>query len=177
MPVDGSGRFYGKQACQLITNKRSLYFRAWLTTAIQPLISYRLESKSLPPSYQKVPDELKVKLEWVYGIRSSDTRRAVQYTVGSLSADSVGASDNFENQVNQNNEELVYYIASVVVLLNTRVNKQRFYLSHNQEVISVAVSTLDGQYIASGELAINPCIHIWSSRTLESLSVIKGLHS
>ena len=41
----------------------------------------------------------------------------------------------------------------------------------------MAVSTLDGQYIASGELAINPAIHIWSSRTLESLSVIKGLHS
>ena len=34
VPVDGSGRFFGKQACQLITNKRSLYFRAWLTTAI-----------------------------------------------------------------------------------------------------------------------------------------------
>jgi len=47
-------------------------------------------------NFSKVPDELKAKLEWVYGIRSSDTRRALQYTVGSLAADSVGARDNYE---------------------------------------------------------------------------------
>lgn len=36
---------------------------------------------------------------------------------------------------------------------------------------------MDGQYVASGELALNPAIHIWNRKTLESLSVIKGLHS
>jgi len=46
-----------------------------------------------------VPDELKVKLEWVYGIRASDTRKALQYTVGSTAADSVGARDSYEKQV------------------------------------------------------------------------------
>ena len=46
-------------------------------------------------------------------------------------ADSVGARDKFEKQTEKNNEEIVYFIASVVVLLNTNVNKQRFYLSHD----------------------------------------------
>ena len=64
-----------------------------------------------------------------------------------------------------------------MVLLNTNVNKQRFYLSHDQEVISIAISPLDGLIIATGELAINPAIHIWSRKSLESLAVIKGLHS
>jgi WD40 repeat protein len=36
---------------------------------------------------------------------------------------------------------------------------------------------MDGRFVASGELALNPAIHIWSRRTLESLAVIKGLHS
>ena len=174
--MDASGRFKGRPACELITNKRSIYFRAWLSTALHPLIGYRLESKHLE-SYTKIPDELKVKLEWVYGIRSSDTRRALQYTVGSLAADSVGARDKFERITDRNNEEIVYFIASVVVLLNTNVNKQRFYLSHDQEVISIAISPLDGLIIATGELALNPAIHIWSRKSLESLAVIKGLHS
>lgn len=71
----------------------------------------------------------------------------------------------------------MYFVASVVVLLNTAINKQRFYLGHDQEVISIAVSTLDGKFMASGELALNPAIHIWNRKTLETLVVIKGLHS
>lgn len=45
VPVDGSGRFNGKDACLLIADRRSLYFRSWLTTALQPLIAYRIDSK------------------------------------------------------------------------------------------------------------------------------------
>lgn len=43
--------------------------------------------------------------------------------------------------------------------------------------MSIAVSTNDGMFIASGELALNPSIHVWSRKTLESMSVIRGLHS
>jgi hypothetical protein len=50
------------------------YFRAWLSSAIQPMIAYReRESKSK----KTVPDEFKLKLEWVFGIRSSDTKKAI----------------------------------------------------------------------------------------------------
>jgi hypothetical protein len=61
---------------------------------MQPMIAYRLESRTVN-NYTKVSDELKVKLEWVYGIRSNDTRKALQYTVGVFAADSVGAKDDF----------------------------------------------------------------------------------
>lgn len=134
---------------------------------MQPIISYRLEQKTLN-NFAKIPDELKVKLEWVYGIRASDTRKALQYTVGSIAADSVGARDNYEKQTQLNNEEIIYYVASVVVLLNINVNKQRFYLGHDQEVICVAVSSEDGSYIASAELASSPAIHVWSRKSLET---------
>lgn len=174
--LDPSGRFLGKAAYQLTQNRRALNFRAWLSTALQPIVSYRLEQKTIN-NFSKVPDELKVKLEWVYGIRASDTRKALQYTVGSTAADSVGARDSYEKQVQINNEEIIYYVASVVVLLNINVNKQRFYLSHDQEVICVAVSAEDGTYIASAELASSPAIHIWSRKSLETHSVLKGLHT
>lgn len=120
---------------------------------------------------------MKVKLEWVYGIRSSDTRKSLQYTVGSITAASK-SEENFETQEEaRTEEELIYYVACVIVLLNTNVNKQRFYLSHDQEVIAVAVSTQDGSYIASSELAASPAIHVWSRKTLESLVVIRGDHA
>lgn len=68
-------------------------------------------------------------------------------------------------------------MACVVVLLNTSITKQRFYLAHDQEVISIAVSTQDGSIIASGELGATPAIHVWSRKSLESISVIKGMHT
>ena len=36
---------------------------------------------------------------------------------------------------------------------------------------------MDGSLVATGELGIMPAIHVWNSRTLESLQVIKGIHS
>jgi WD40 repeat protein len=146
-----------------------------MTTALKPLLTFRLESKTVS-NYLKTPDELKVKLDWVYGIRSADTRRALQYTVGCLSADSVGAQDAYEKSIKNNNEELIFYVASVIILLNCNIKKQRHYLNHTQEVISIAVSTIDGSLIASGELGDRPEIHVWSRKTLETVRVIRGKH-
>ena len=39
------------------------------------------------------------------------------------------------------------------------------------------MSNKDGSVIATGELGFHPAVHVWNSRTLESLSVIKGLHT
>lgn len=71
----------------------------------------------------------------------------------------------------------MYFIASVVVLLNTSIRRQRFYLNHNSEVISIAVSTIDGSIIASGELGDKPAIHVWSRKSLETIQVIRGMHA
>jgi hypothetical protein len=54
---------------------------------MQPLIGYRLESKTVT-NYLKVPEETKAKLEWVYGIRTVDCKRALQFTIGTKTKDS-----------------------------------------------------------------------------------------
>ena len=64
-------QFEAVSAAKLIMNKRCINFRKWLHAAIKPLLSYRLESKTVS-NYLQVADELRVKLEWVYGIRSND---------------------------------------------------------------------------------------------------------
>ena len=76
----------------------------------------------------------------------------------------------------ENNEELIYFTACVVVMFNAKLNKQRFYTQHEQEIISCAVSNQSGDYIATGELGDTPKIHIWNSRTLENLIILSGIH-
>lgn len=78
-----------KGASQLTQNRRSQNFRSWLHMALQPIIAYRLESKTLN-NYLRVPEEVKVKLEWVYGLRNLDCKRPMQYLVGRMQAQSTG---------------------------------------------------------------------------------------
>ena len=75
-----------------------------------------------------------------------------------------------------NNEEIVYFTACMVILFNPKLNQQRFYTQHEQEVISVAVSNQSGDYIASSELGDPPNIHVWDSRTLENITILSGIH-
>ena len=129
-------------------------------------------------NYLKVPDELKVRCEWIYGIRCQDTKRCLQYSVGKQYADSVGIRDKYEKKMQEYNEEILYFISNTVILLNFSLNRQRFYTQHNQEIISLAVSNLNGDFVATGELSLNakPSIHIWNSRTLDNLNVLTGIH-
>jgi WD40 repeat protein len=144
---------------------------------MQPLIAYRLESKTVT-NYLRVPEEVKGKLEWVYGIRCADTQHALQYAVGRQAADSTGQRDSYQKQTQLINEEVVYFIAAVVVLLNPHIGKQRYYVGHPHEVISCCVSNLDGSMIATGELCPdNPEVHVWNCQTLECKAVLKGIHS
>ena len=95
--VDSATRFFTRAANLLIVNRRAINFRAWLSTALQPIVSFRQSSKE-QSQFQKLPDELKVKLEWVYGIRSHDTRKALQYTVGVLGAEKANFMDEDEEE-------------------------------------------------------------------------------
>ena len=92
-------------------------------------------------------------MEWVYGIRCQDTKRALQYTVGSLYAESSGTRNKYEAKMQEFNEEVIYFVSNTVILLNPHLNKQRFYTQHTQEVISMAISNMNGDIVATGELS------------------------
>jgi len=76
------------------------------------------------------------------------------------------------------NEEVIYFVSSYVVLVNVQLNRQRFYTQHLQEIISLAISNLNGDFVATGEYSesTKPAIHIWNSRTLDNISVLQGIH-
>ena len=155
--------------------KRAKNFRSWLHTALNPIIAYRTDNLAVS-SYLKEPDEVNASLEWVYGIRCADVKRPLQYSVGHVYARSKGYQEEYGEYMMGNNEEIIYYTACIVILFNSKLNQQRFYNEHEQEVISCAISNESGDYIASGELGDTPAIHVWNSRTLENLAILSGIH-
>lgn len=55
-----------------------------------------------------------LRLEWVYGYRGHQCRNNLYYTAA---------------------KEIVYFVAGVGVVYNTREHKQKFYLGHNDDII------------------------------------------
>ncbi|XP_069394242.1 echinoderm microtubule-associated protein-like 4 isoform X6 [Paralichthys olivaceus] len=112
-------------------------------------------------NYDEVRTELpseRLKLEWVYGYRGRDCRANVYLLPTG---------------------EIVYFIASVVVLFNYEERTQRFYLGHTDCVKCLALHP-DKIRIATGQIAgvdkdgraLQPHVRIWDSVSLSTLQVV-----
>uniref|UniRef100_A0A098M0H5 Echinoderm microtubule-associated protein-like 4 n=1 Tax=Hypsiglena sp. JMG-2014 TaxID=1550645 RepID=A0A098M0H5_9SAUR len=105
----------------------------------------------------ELPPE-KLKLEWVYGYRGRDCRANVYLLPTG---------------------EIVYFIASVVILFNYEERTQRHYLGHTDCVKCLAVHP-DKIRIATGQIAgvnkegrpLQPHVRVWDSVSLMTLQVI-----
>ncbi|XP_027006111.1 echinoderm microtubule-associated protein-like 4 isoform X4 [Tachysurus fulvidraco] len=112
-------------------------------------------------NYDDVRTELpseRLKLEWVYGYRGRDCRANVYLLPTG---------------------EIVYFIASVVVLFNYEERTQRHYLGHTDCVKCLAVHP-DKIRIATGQIAgvdkdgrpLQPHVRVWDSVTLQTLQIV-----
>uniref|UniRef100_A0A7N6B1T5 EMAP like 4 n=1 Tax=Anabas testudineus TaxID=64144 RepID=A0A7N6B1T5_ANATE len=112
-------------------------------------------------NYEDVRTELpseRLKLEWVYGYRGRDCRANVYLLPTG---------------------EIVYFIASVVVLFNYEERTQRHYLGHTDCVKCLAIHP-DKIRIATGQIAgvdkdgraLQPHVRIWDSVSLSTLQVV-----
>uniref|UniRef100_A0A7N8XT68 EMAP like 4 n=1 Tax=Mastacembelus armatus TaxID=205130 RepID=A0A7N8XT68_9TELE len=112
-------------------------------------------------NYEDVRTELpseRLKLEWVYGYRGRDCRANVYLLPTG---------------------EIVYFIASVVVLFNYEERTQRHYLGHTDCVKCLAIHP-DKIRIATGQIAgvdkdgrpLQPHVRVWDSVSLSTLQVV-----
>lgn len=61
-------------------------------------------------------------------------------------------------------EKLVYFTANIVVLYFPKLGEQKYYLEHEQEVVSLAMAQrANSSLMASGELGARPAIHVWDA--------------
>lgn len=68
-----------------------------------------------------------LKLEWVYGYRGHQCRNNLYYT---------------------SSKEIVYFVAGVGVVYNTRENSQQFFLGHNDDIIRFVMFNFIREYRA-----------------------------
>ncbi|XP_013921925.1 PREDICTED: echinoderm microtubule-associated protein-like 6 [Thamnophis sirtalis] len=94
-------------------------------------------------------------LEWVYGYRGHQCRNNLYYTAG---------------------KEVVYFVAGVGVVYNTREHTQKFFLGHNDDIISLALHP-DKTLVATGQVGKDPYICIWDSYNVQAVSVLKDAHT
>lgn len=100
--------------------------------------------------------------------------------------------------------EVVYHVAAVAVVYNRQQHTQRFYLGHDDDILSLTVHPLK-DYVATGQVpdhthniirchclsgavhsfiqmcfvfqvGRDPAIHVWDIQTLRCLSLLKGQH-
>ncbi|KAI2658968.1 Echinoderm microtubule-associated protein-like 6 [Labeo rohita] len=100
---------------------------------------------------QKAPDE-GLRLQFVHG--GCDCRNNLFYTQAG---------------------EVVYHVAAVAVVYNRQQHTQRFYLGHDDDILSLTVHPLK-DYVATGQVGRDPAIHVWDIQTLKCLSLLKGQH-
>ena len=84
---------------------------------------------------------------------------------------------------NQNNsvialaspKRFLYFVSKIIVVYYPADNEQQFYRGHQFKVTAMVLLE-DKVRVASGEAAFMASIHIWSTKTLETLRVIKTQH-
>ncbi|KAJ8387313.1 hypothetical protein AAFF_G00158090 [Aldrovandia affinis] len=121
-----------------------------------PQLKQQSREKQQPVSSlkrQRVPEE-GLRLQFVHGYRGYDCRNNLFYTQAG---------------------EVVYHVAAVAVIYNRQQHTQRFYLGHDDDILSLAVHPLK-DYVATGQVGRDPAIHVWDILTLKCLSLLKGHH-
>uniref|UniRef100_UPI00358E5FDC echinoderm microtubule-associated protein-like 5 isoform X4 n=1 Tax=Myxine glutinosa TaxID=7769 RepID=UPI00358E5FDC len=96
-----------------------------------------------------------LRLEWVYGYRGHQCRNNLHYTAG---------------------REIVYFVAGVGVVYNAREHRQKFFLGHTDDIISLALHP-DRILVATGQVGREPVVCVWDSYSLQTTSIMKDGHT
>ncbi|XP_047459469.1 echinoderm microtubule-associated protein-like 6 [Mugil cephalus] len=97
----------------------------------------------------------RLRLDWVYGYRGHQCRNNLFYTAG---------------------KEVVYFVAGVGVVYNTREHSQRFYLGHNDDIISLALHP-ERSLVATGQVGKDPFVCVWDSFSVQTVALLRDGHT
>ncbi|XP_074647902.1 echinoderm microtubule-associated protein-like 6 [Tubulanus polymorphus] len=103
----------------------------------------------------KTAPKCQLRLEWVYGYRGHQCRNNLYYTAS---------------------KEVVFFVAGVGVVYNVKDHKQKFFLGHDDDIISLALHP-ERTLVATGQVGKEPYICVWDSYSMKTLSILKGGHT
>lgn len=109
---------------------------------------------SVPTGYKpnkrdgEAPDA-ELALEYVYGYRCHDARNNLRYTA---------------------DDKLVYHCAGVGVVMDKRLNTQKFFMDHRDDIHCLAIHP-NGRICATGQIGPKPRLCVWDNQTMECLAM------
>jgi hypothetical protein len=118
--------------------------------------SYFKDDSAKPSIFKSVIEEKKspeliLEPSQVLGIRGFDQRNNIKIS---------------------SNSDLILYSGKTAVVINKKQNSSKIFLTHSQEISSIAVYET---YVATGEFGDEPTIHIWDSKNLQLKLSLKGI--
>ncbi|XP_078490103.1 echinoderm microtubule-associated protein-like 6 [Ciona intestinalis] len=103
----------------------------------------------------KTAPKSQLRLDWVYGYRGHQCRNNLFYV---------------------SSDEIVYFVAGVGIVHNPRKQTQKFFLGHNDDIISLALHPHE-QLVATGQVGKDPYICVWNAKTMQTVSILKDQHT
>jgi echinoderm microtubule-associated protein-like 6 len=80
--------------------------------------------------------------------------------------------DGHDNVHMNKDGHLLFYVAAVGVVMDVGRRAQRFYLGHTDDILCMAPHP-NGDWVATGQVGRVGEVHVWSSLTLEPVSICK----
>ena len=134
----------------------------------QELINERDERQRLSLKYDECRSTVFAPSDWSYNSAAAlrlkkppETELALEYAHGYHNTGPYTSCTN-NNAFILKSGEVVYYTSAVGIVLNTNNNTQRFYMGHDDDIISMAIHP-DRTVVATGQVGRSPNIHLWDT--------------
>eukprot|EP00941_MAST-03F_sp_MAST-3F-sp1_P000793 g793.t1 len=150
--VDASGKQLN--AIPTVTSK-SFFGKSSARKKMKPWLAAIAEPEGEAAKHDPTAPAVELQLEHVYGYRIQDCRSNIFYNDGG---------------------EIVYPAAGVGIIYNKDTHSQKFYVGHDDDIISLAVSAC-ANFVATGQIGEKPIVRIWDSESGQEIATCKEVHS
>lgn len=72
-------------------------------------------------------------------------------------------------------KQMIYYTTRIGVVYDVAKRKQRFYQGHKLKISAIARHPFL-RIVATGEVNLNPLIHVWDAQSLETMVILQTSH-
>ena len=103
--------------------------KPWLGAIREPTYNYPVQTEA--------PPKVSIELEFVYGYRCKDSRQNIFY--------------------HSESNSILYHAAAVVIIHNTKENRQKFNTDHEDDILSISYHR-DTDLVLTGQLGAKPLV-------------------
>lgn len=100
-----------------------------------------------------MPLKQHLQLEWAYGYRGHQCRNNLHYN---------------------SQGHLVFFVAGVGIVQDTKEGVQRFYLEHSDDILCLSLDNTK-TLAATGQIGKEPYICVWNTTTMKTISILRDL--